>query len=73
MRDSYMFKMFTSSCHASAIADHVTSTGHNLNWDHLILAKDWSETHCKAKETLLIWEVKPTLNDNVSSEKLYFY
>ena len=22
------------SCHASAIADHVTSTGHNLKWDH---------------------------------------
>ena len=26
--------------HASAIADHVTSTGHNLKWDHFeILAK----------------------------------
>ena len=27
----------------------------------------------KIKETLLIQELKPTLNDNVSSEKLYLY
>jgi len=27
-------KAFTSSYHASAIADHVTSTGYNLKWDH---------------------------------------
>ena len=32
-----------------------------------------SNTHCKIKETLLIQELKPTLNDNVSSEKLYLY
>ena len=30
----------TSSCHVSAIEDHVTSTGHNLKWDHFdIFAK----------------------------------
>ena len=28
------FKGITSACHASAIAYHVTSTGHNLKWDH---------------------------------------
>ena len=27
--------------------------------------------HCKIKETLLIRELKPTLNDKVSGEKLY--
>ena len=27
----------------------------------------------KIKETLLIQELKPTLNDTVSSEKLYLY
>ena len=64
----------TSTCHASAIADHVTSTGHNLKWDHFeILAKGRSDTHCKIKETLLIQELKPTLNDTVSREKLYLY
>ena len=68
------FKGITSTCHASAIADHVTSTGHNLKWDHFeILAKGRSDTHCNIKETLLIQELKPSLNDTVSSEKLYLY
>jgi len=45
-----------------------------LKWDHFdILAKGRSDTHCKIKEILLIKELKPTLNDNVSSEKLYLY
>ena len=31
---------------------HVTSTGHNLKWDHFdILAKGRSDRHCKIKET----------------------
>jgi len=29
--------------------------------------------HCKVKETLLIQELKPALNVNVSSEKLILY
>jgi len=63
-----------SNCHASAIADHVTSTGHNLKWDHFdILAKGWTHTHVKIKDTLLIRELKPTLKNEVSSEKLYLY
>ena len=73
-RKTEHFKAITSNCHASAIADHVTSTGHDLKWDHFdILAKGRSDTHCKIKETLLIRELKPTLNDKVSSEKLYLY
>ena len=51
---------------------NVTSTGQNLKWDHFgILAKGRSDNHCKIKETLLIQELKPTLNDTVGSEKLY--
>ena len=73
-RKTEHFKAITSNCHASAIADHITSTGHNLKWDHFdILEKGRSDTHCKIKETLLIRELKPTLNDKVSSEKLYLY
>ena len=34
-----------------------------------MLAKDRSDTHSKIKE-IPIRELKPTLNDNVSSEKL---
>ena len=60
--------------HLLLIADHVTSTGHNLKWDNFeILAKGRSDTPCKIKETLLIWELKSTLNDSVSTEKLYLY
>ena len=71
-RKTEQFKSITSSCHASAIADHVTSTGHNFKWDHYdILAKGRTDTHCKIKETLLMRELRPVLNDNVSSEKLY--
>ena len=70
-RKTQHFKAITSTCHASAVAGHVTSTGHNLKWDHFeILAKGRSDTHCKIKETLLIRELKPTLKDNVSSENL---
>ena len=73
-RKTEHFKGITSTCHASAIADHVTSTGHNLKWDHFeILAEGRSDTHCKIKETLLIQELKLALNDTVSSEKLYLY
>ena len=63
-RKTEHFKAITSDCHASAIADHVTSTGHNLKWDHFdILGKGRSDRDCKIKETLLIRELKPTLND----------
>ena len=56
--------------HSSAIGDHVTSTGHNMKWDHFeILTRGWSDTHCKIKETLLIRDIQAYLNENVS-EKL---
>ena len=56
------------SCHVSA--DHVTSAGHNLKWDQFdISAKGRSVKHCKIKET--VEELKPTLNNNVSSEQFY--
>ena len=68
-----MTSSFICTCHASAIADHVTATGHNIKWDLFeILAKGRSDTHCKIKETLLIQELKPTRNDNVSSESFIF-
>ena len=68
------FKAIKSSCHASAITDHITSIGRNLKRDHFdILAKGRSDSHCKIKQTLLTRELKPTLNDNVNSEELYLY
>ena len=33
-RKTEHFKALAKSCHTSAIADHITSTGHNIKWDH---------------------------------------
>ena len=50
------------------------STGHNIKWDHFeIIATGKSDLQCKIKETLLISELKPSLNENVGSEKLFLY
>ena len=68
------FKALTQVGHASAVADHAISTGHNIKWDHFeVLASGQCDLHCKIKETLFIRDLKPTLNDNASSEKLSLY
>ena len=68
------FKALTTNCHESAIADHVSLTNHRIKWDHFeISATGRSDMHCKIKESLLICDFKPTLNENVGSEKLYLY
>ena len=62
-RKTEHFKALIIGHHTSALADHATSTGHNLKWDHFeVLAKGRSNTHCKIKETLLIKDLKPTLS-----------
>ena len=61
-------------CHESAIADHVFLTNHKIKWDHFeILATDRSDMHNKIEGSLLIRDLKPALNENVGSEKLYLY
>ena len=73
-RKTEHFKALINGHLTSALADHVTSTGHSLKWDHFeVLAKWRSDTHCKIKEILLIKDLKPTLNEYVSSEKLCLY
>ena len=70
-RKTEHYKALINGHHTSALADHVTSTGHSLKCDHFeILAKGRSDTHCKIKETLLIKDLKLTLNEYVSSKKL---
>ena len=67
-----IYKALTKSCHSSAIADYIILTGHK--WDHFqILATGRSDVHCKIKETVLIKDLNPALNENVSSEKLFLY
>jgi len=73
-RKAEHFKALTQDCHASALIDHVISTGHNIKWDHFeIIATGKSDLQSKIKETLLISELKPSLNANVGSEKLFRY
>ena len=73
-RKTEHFKALAKSDHSSAIADHVKTTGHDVNWDHFdILASGKTDFHCKITETLFIQELKPSLNVNVSSEKLILY
>ena len=66
----FQFKALTQDCYASALADHVISTGHNIKRDHFeTIATGKPDLQCKSKETLL----KPSLNENVGSEKLFLY
>ena len=68
-------RLSTSVGHASAVDDHSTSTGHNIKWDHFeILPSDHCDLpRCEIKETLLIRDLKPALNKNLGSEKLFLY
>ena len=46
----------------------------HFKWDHFeILATGRSDIHCKIKESLLIKDLKPALNENGGSEKLVLY
>ena len=75
VRKTEHFKALPKSDHSSAIADHVKTTGHNIKWDHFdILASGKTDFHCKiVKETSFIQELKPSLNVNVSIEKLLLF
>ena len=59
---------------SSAVADHMTQTGHRFKWDYFdILATGQSDIHCKIKEALLIRDLKPAPNENVGNEELLLY
>ena len=68
------FKALTQIGLASAVAEHSISTSHNIKWDHFeILASGQCDLQCKIKETLLIRDLKPALNEHVGSENLLLY
>ena len=74
-RKTEHFKALTSNSHSSAIADHMTQTGHRIKWDHLdILATGQSDIHCKIKETLLIrdfyFRCKPLITNSMLISKI---
>ena len=73
-RKTEHFKALTQIGHASAVAEHSISTGHNIKWDHFeILASGQCDLQCKIKATLLIRDLKPALSENVGSENLLLY
>ena len=54
----------TRNDHSSAVADHITATGHNIKWDHFeILASGKTDYHCEIKEHCSF----------ISSEKLMLF
>ena len=62
--------------HQLAIDDDIMTTGHNIKRDHFeILASGKIDYHCKIKETLFIHvqELNPTINANLTSDKLSPY
>ena len=50
-RKTEHFKALSQGCHASALADHVISTGHNIKWDHFDILtignSVWLKVDCK--------------------------
>ena len=73
-RNTEHCKALTQIGHASAVAEHSISAGHNIKWDHFeILASSQCDLQCKIKVTLLIRDLKSALNENVSSENLLLY
>ena len=50
-RKTEHFKALTQIGHASAVAEHSISTGHNIKWDHFeILASGQCDLHCKSRK-----------------------
>ena len=44
-----------------------------IKWNHFeILATGRSDMHCKIKESLLVRDLKPALNENVGSENFIY-
>ena len=70
-QENETFNALTNNSHSSATADNMTRTGLRDHFD--ILATGQSDIHCKIKETLLIRDLKPALNEKVGSKKLLLF
>ena len=71
-------KLNTSRQSPVTVIDQLLQNTSAFNWSQFdkgpfFLARGKSDTHCKIKETLLIRDLKSSLNENISSEKLYLY
>ena len=71
-RKTEHFQALTKDRHTSAIADRISSTGHNIKWHDFEILRT-GKSNCRIKQTLLIRDLKSALNENVGSEKLFLY
>ena len=74
-RKTAHFKSLTKNDHSSAIANHITATGHNIKWDHFeILASGKTcRLSLEDKRNIVYSRPKPAFNVNISNEKLMLY
>ena len=71
-RKTEHFQALTKGRRTSAIADHISSTGHNIKWNHFEILRT-GKSNCRIKQTLLIRDLKSALNENVGRAKLFLY
>ena len=57
----------------SFLFQNLSSYRSRAKFDKNLSAGSISDIHCKIKETLLIRDLNPVLNENVDSEKLLLY
>ena len=73
-RKTEHFKALTKDRYTSAIADYISSAGHNIKWDHfeILTTMRYSQpgNTMKNKRNFIDLRFK-TLNENVASEKLF--
>ena len=71
-RKTEHFQALTKGRRTSAIADHISSTGHNIKWHHFEILRT-GKSNRRIKQTLLIRDLKSALNKNVGRAKLFLY
>ena len=73
-RKTEHLKALAKQEHKPAVPDRMKGTGRNTKWDHFeVLASGKANYHCNIKEKLFKQELNPTLNTNVTSDKLSLF
>ena len=68
------FQAIKNNHQHSSIVNHMKNTGHKIKWDHFdVIESGKTNRHCLIKESLLIRELSPQLNENKGNEKLFLY
>ena len=68
-----MTEKLNISKHSRRVVNHQPLLIISVQLDTILNGTGRLDVHCKIKETLLIKDLKPALNENVGSEKLFLY